>query len=98
MSKKMKLSAVLLAAAFVSPAALAGGDGRPCFWKGGGHEDASRTVAESPVPEAEHAPAPNAAEAIVPEEHFVVRLDENGEPILPEAADAELPEAPDLAE
>ena len=87
MSKKTKLTAVLLTAAFLSPTAFAGGDGRPCFWKEGGYEK-SRTVAESPVPEAEGGEAaPEFIEPIEPDENFVVRLDENGDPILPEAAE-----------
>ena len=94
---KTNIAAVLLTAAFLSPTALAGGDGRPCFWKGGGHEETTRTVAETPAPEAAE-PAPDIAEPIVSDENFVVRLDENGEPMLPEAADAELPAAPELAE
>ena len=85
---KTNIAAVLLTAAFLSPTALAGGDGRPCLWKDGGYEK-SRTVAETPVPEATES-APEAAAPVAPDERFVVRLDENGDPILPET--------PELAE
>ena len=93
---KTNIAAVLLTAAFLSPTALAGGDGRPCLWKDGGYEK-TRTVAETPVP-AEEAPALEAAEPVAPDENFVVRLDEHGEPILPDAAEADAPGAPPTAE
>ena len=99
MSKKMKLAAVLTAAALLSPAALAGGDGKPCFWKGGDSHETTRTVAETPVldetDEAMEAVAPATA---IPDENAVVKLDENGEPapleVLPEAEAAASPAGP----
>lgn len=97
---KTSIAAVLLTAVVLSPSALAGGDGRPCFWKEGGHE-ATRTVAETPVPTApaEEFPAPEAAVPPLPDENLTARLDENGRPLAPETAtDPEASGAPALAE
>ena len=90
MSKKMKFAAALLTAAFLSPAALAGGDGQPCFWKGGGHET-TRAVAETPLPDRATEIMGPPASAATPDGNAVVKLDENGRPVLPEAEAAEAP-------
>ena len=78
-SPKTKLAAVLATAALLSPSALAGGDGKPCFWKDAAHQ--TRTVAETPVPAEPFDPA----EFVGPlqpaevDENAVVRLDDEVE-------------------
>ena len=83
---QVKFAAVLLTAVLLSPSAVAGGDGKPCFWKG--DREAARTVAETPVPD-EAAEVVEFAAPAIPDENAIVKLDENGEPILPVPESAE---------